>query len=82
MQSACLNLGRSFLPPTSIATLDIFVSQAACQIGKNPDAAADISLAAAKELLSIRDLNDDAFRQVIANLVTASCQARDTSLRA
>ena len=81
MQSACLTVGCSFLPPTSIHTLDNFVSQAAHQIGEHPDAAADIGLAAAAELLNVRELQGPGLHKAFADLINASCKARDQSLR-
>lgn len=79
-QSPSLALGRSFLPGRA-SNLTNFVSRTASAIRRNPDVAAEITLAATDRLLE--DLQAPAeLKTALSRLVSASCRARDESLQA
>ena len=80
MQSPSLMLGRSFLPGR-VNNINSFVSQAASAIERNPDVAAEISLAATAQLLAKFQVPAE-LRYALSQLVSESCKARDISTAA
>lgn len=76
--SPSLVLGRSFLPSSSIHT-KAFVTRTVLQIRNNPDVAADITLAAASEMVDKIPSKD--LGLALSRLIEESCKARDHSTR-
>lgn len=76
-ESASIVLGSSFLP-SKISNCSSFVSRAAMAIRRNPDCAAEITLAASKQLLETQQ-DPSRLRTTLLQLIDASCKARDES---
>jgi hypothetical protein len=80
MHSPSLVLGRSFLPG-QLNNVTSFVSRAASAIKRNPDVAAEITLAATEHLLE-NFRTPAELHTALSQLVSESCKARDESTHA